>query len=412
MKLTRVSALLILIIGLFVASAADALTLADIQLLRSLGILSDEQAQIAEQAIQATSGTGASIRQDEFATNECLVLNENMARGMTGSAVTALQRFLTKQGHYTAATPSGTYDNLTFAAVGDFQIAQGLVASRTVAGTGNTGPLTRQKIQEISCATPAATSETATTSTAVATATSTDTTRFVRRPRGTGAEEVTAPVDGHSMLFFPRLISTDKEKGSYEYKFEVGITPDDAIAYWRYTLTCAAERITTNRDDFTCGKSILRRAATNGSGVLRFELTNTTKYAEDVGFVAVAVTKEEEELARSTFTATLEPREEQLFTRGLTATGTSTSPVGREPVSSARYCTPSEQQLFIQYIMTRPDPEARVPLVAPQCYPGEVVCTYDYPISFCEVKGTKINSVSICGGKQYFYDGACRIPQW
>jgi hypothetical protein len=177
-------------------------------------------------------------------------------------------------------------------------------------------------------------------------------------------------------------------------------------------LTCAAGRITTDRDDLDCGESLLRRAATNGAGVLRFTLTNTTKYAEDVGFVVVALTKEEEELARSTFVDTLEPREEQLFMTGRTGTGTTTLSGGAAPVSSARYCTPKEQQLFIQYIMTRPNPEARIPLAAPQCYPGEVVCTYDYPISFCEVKGTQINSVSMCGGKQYFYDGACRVPQY
>lgn len=410
MKVSTVLASGILVLGVLVAAAAHALTLADIQLLRTLGILTDEQVRLAEQAIQASGGAGASIRPDEFSTTECLVFNEDMIRGVSGSGVLALQRFLTSQGHYTESVPSGIYDNQTFIAVADFQIAQGLVASRTVPGAGNVGPITREKIQEISCAAPAVPSD-ATSAEIVATSTA-DTDRFTRRPRGTSEPQTRVePTDGHVMSFMPRLLEVDTAAATYEYKFEVGIVPNDEIATWRFTLTCTDGKVTTNRDDLECGDSLVRRASLEGMSTIRIIFTNTTKYNEDIGFVAVALGKDDIELARATYTATLLPRELQQTSIGGVATAV-TAGGGVGTIPEARYCTPSEQGLFIKYIMTRPDPDARPPIAPPPCYPGEVVCTYDYPIGFCEVKGTTINSVSICGGKQYFYDGACRIPDW
>ena len=112
--------------------SAHALTLADIELLVALGIITGEQAEIAKEAIGVsgvTSGAGASVRENEFSSNECLVLNTNLVPGLSGTAVNALQRFLQRQGHYTFNTFTGHYGPVTQTAVTDFQIATGLILS-------------------------------------------------------------------------------------------------------------------------------------------------------------------------------------------------------------------------------------------------------------------------------------------
>lgn len=397
----------LLFIGLLTASSStSALTLADVELLISLGLLSGEQADIARQAIQATTasgGAGASVRPDEFSATECLVLNENMSRGMSGSAVTALQRFLNKQGHYVVAEPSGIYDGATYVAVMDFQLAQGLIASRTVAGAGNVGPLTREKIQQVSCAKPT------TPVTAVATTTTATTTieqSFERRerPLRTVATPTPAP-SGYQMTFTPRLLKTDTKKGSYEYQFKMAITPNDDVNMWQIALTCDDGQITTNRSDLGCNESVLLRTATDGTKSLKVTFTNTTQLPQEVGVVAVALDADDAELARATFVQDLEPKTVDPVTR--TASGQPLI-IGAVQIPENRLCNTAEQVEYLEYIMTRANTLKGTVIVPPPCYPGDVVCTYDVPSSYCEIRGTTVNSVSMCGGTGYFYDGSCR----
>lgn len=406
MKKTIAATLLFL--GLLAASSStSALTLADVELLVSLGLLTGEQAEIARQAIQSTAGAGAagaSVRPDEFSTTECLVFNENMARGVSGSAVTALQRFLKAQGHYVAAEPSGIYDGATYIAVMDFQLTQGLITSRTVSGAGNVGPLTREKIQQVSCAKPAqstatATSTTATTSMSVAPV-------FERRARGTGINRaVEIPPSGYDMSFVPTLLKTDAKKGTYEYRFKMGITPNDDVKHWQVSLTCDEGQITTSRSDFDCNETILLRAATDGTKTLKLTFTNTTQLPQEVGVVIVALDPDDTELARATFVQDLEPKTVDPVAR--TASGQPLI-IGDVQIPENRLCSTTEQIEYLEYIMTRANTLKGTVIVPPPCYPGDVICTYDVPSSYCEIRGTTVNSVSMCGGTGYFYDGSCR----
>ena len=77
--------------------------------------------------------------------------NANIAPNSKGNSVTALQNFLKSQGAdiYPEGLVTGFYGGLTKAAVGRFQIKQGIVASANDAGYGMVGPKTRAKINSL-----------------------------------------------------------------------------------------------------------------------------------------------------------------------------------------------------------------------------------------------------------------------
>jgi len=399
-----IAASILFVALLAIGPITNALTLADIELLTSLGLLTGDQAEIARQAIEAGSASGsagASVRPDEFSSTECLVLTENMARGISGTAVTALQRFLQAQGHYLAQTLSGTYDNATLVAVTDFQIAQGLITSRTTSGAGNVGPLTREKVQEVSCAQPQAEAVTEETTASTTEAEIT----FQRRVRGSGSY-VDPDFDGrYQMSFVQDLRSLDKKKALYEYRFDLGIKPNDDVFNWKVALTCDEEQIVTSRSDLSCNKTVLLRAATDGTKSVKLSFTNTTQIAQQIGLVFVALDKNEQELTRATFVKELEPKIPDESAQ--TVNGQSIV-IGEVVLPANRLCNTDEQSEYLKYIMTRSNTPKGSILVPPPCYPGNVSCTSGQPQQYCEIKGTRVNSITICGGKEFFYDGYCR----
>lgn len=393
---------------LLVAHLAHALTIADINLLTALGLLSTEQAEQAMQAIEASGAddsTGIIVKPDEFSEFECLVLTTNMTMGDSGTAVQALQKFLQIQKHYGSATISGVYDKETFDAVGDFQIAQGLIASRTTPGAGNTGPLTREKIQEISCAPDQATAEIVELPSDVdGTVLPEEVITFIRRPNTPGVPR-SESTSGHQATFNPQLLETRTKDGSYLYKLEMSIVPNDDIKSWRVTLSCDEGQVVTNKADFQCGDAIVLRAATDGSKGFRVLFTNTTRLPQEFGLVAVALDSKEQELARSSYLQELQPMIPEEVAR--TASGQAII-IGKVDIPENRQCTISEQKEYLEYIMTRANTQKGAVIVPPPCYPGDVRCTYDFPSSFCEITGTSVNSVTICGGQKFYYDGKCR----
>ncbi len=75
----------------------------------------------------------------------------SIAPNSKGNDVTALQNFLKSQGAdvYPEGLVTGYFGNLTKAAVGRFQIKQGIVTSTSDVGYGNVGPKTRAKINSL-----------------------------------------------------------------------------------------------------------------------------------------------------------------------------------------------------------------------------------------------------------------------
>lgn len=393
---------------LVVGHITHALTLADIELLISLGLISGDQADVARQAIESTDASGnagAIVTPDEFSDAECLALTQNMTIGSSGTAVEALQRFLQKKGHYNATTQSGLYDQTTFVAVGDFQIARGLITSRTEPGAGNVGPKTREKIQEVSCGPDEATAEAIAPPTAEdGTALPEEVVQFIRRPNTPGVPRAESTM-GFQATFNPQLLETHTKDGSYLYKLVMSILPNDDVKFWRLTLSCDEGQIVTDKLGFACGDALMLRAATDGSKGFRVLFTNTTRLPQEFGLVAVALDSKEQELARSTYLQTLDPMIPDEVAR--TASGQPII-IGKVEIPENRRCNLNEQKEYLQYIMTRANTPKGMVLVPPPCYPGDVMCTYDLPSSFCEITGTSVNSVTLCGGQQFFYDGKCR----
>lgn len=83
--------------------------------------------------------------------NASPTLTRNLAPGSEGSDVTALQKFLVKDGDYPQAIISGYYGSLTEAAVKVFQAKYGIINYGTpgTTGYGAVGPKTRKKINEL-----------------------------------------------------------------------------------------------------------------------------------------------------------------------------------------------------------------------------------------------------------------------
>jgi peptidoglycan hydrolase-like protein with peptidoglycan-binding domain len=87
----------------------------------------------------------------------CVVLTQNLYAGLddavTGGQVSKLQKHLKAQGDYTYPLITGYYGPATQAAVQKFQARMGILSSGTPAsnGFGNAGPMTRAKIQALSC---------------------------------------------------------------------------------------------------------------------------------------------------------------------------------------------------------------------------------------------------------------------
>jgi peptidoglycan hydrolase-like protein with peptidoglycan-binding domain len=95
------------------------------------------------------------LAQNSYAQVECLKLTSDLVNGMSGSNVSALQRFLKQQGHFPSTQEITTYyGNITQQSVAKFQQAQDIVLNGTpeTTGLGRVGPTTRSVIEKISCA--------------------------------------------------------------------------------------------------------------------------------------------------------------------------------------------------------------------------------------------------------------------
>ena len=74
----------------------------------------------------ASGAVSASASSDPIV---CPVFNYTLSRGMSGAAITALQKFLVSEGFLTADSLTGFYGALTESAVQNFQAQQGIVSS-------------------------------------------------------------------------------------------------------------------------------------------------------------------------------------------------------------------------------------------------------------------------------------------
>lgn len=154
----------LLVLTFFITNTAFALTSADVEFLIQSGFIPSDKIATARAAVSSsntntTSTTYSTTNSNFTEENGCLKLGSDLFNGTSGTAVSALQKFLKAQGHYTYGEITGFFGNVTQSAVESFQKAQGIVSSGTAitTGLGKVGPTTRSFIEKISCGTSSGT---------------------------------------------------------------------------------------------------------------------------------------------------------------------------------------------------------------------------------------------------------------
>lgn len=171
---------LIILFAITTTNTAFALTHSDVDFLIAAGFIAPENAATARAAVTSSNTTNknttrntstpSSVNTNKISSNYteqngCVVINSDLITGMSGPAITALQKFLKSQNLFNV-DPTGYYGSVTQGAVESFQKAQGIVLNGTpeTTGLGKVGPTTRNFIANISCGTTTGTATTTPTS--------------------------------------------------------------------------------------------------------------------------------------------------------------------------------------------------------------------------------------------------------
>jgi len=126
------------------------------------------------------------------ASAACVSLSSDLAQGSQNSSVTALQGYLAASG-YLSVAPTGYFGSLTFAAVKNYQSAQG------INNTGYVGPLTRASLQAMTCTAQTQTTTTAPPTTGIVTTPITTSPPITTAAPSASGITVTAPGNGESL---------------------------------------------------------------------------------------------------------------------------------------------------------------------------------------------------------------------
>jgi peptidoglycan hydrolase-like protein with peptidoglycan-binding domain len=398
-KIKKITAsLLVLFFTLGFFQKLEALTIADIELLISVGLISKENSGPAREFIKEgnVSSAGNVITIDESKTaNQCLVINQNLIKRSQGTLVSGLQKFLKSEGHLPQSQEiTGFYGNVTVQGVIDFQLANGLITSSAQPGAGTIGPISRAKIQEITCKyleVDATVVETAPEPTVVTPATSTPARRIVRTP-----EQRT-----QNFSFVASSRKSDLETGEFEVKYFTVLKPKDGVASFEYALDCDENSVEIQSRDFLkCGDIINFRVEKRGKKSFTLVYKNLSRMSQKVTMMVEALNSLGEVLGFGEDSRDLEPSDPtfSIDPDSGTATYSGTN------LPENRICNIKEQREFIRYVMTTYDPQN--PVYLPNCYPGELMCNTSYPPTNCYVVDGA-SSDDLCTSRQQFLNGAC-----
>lgn len=402
--------IILIIIFLSVGFFTRALTMGDIDLLVTLGIISGEQADLAKGAINSLgeeSGTVGSSISSAGSTTKCLFLNQNLFKGNSGTAVSALQEFLKGQGHYKYGDITGYFGLTTEEAVKDFQIVTGLIKSSLEPGAGTVGPLTRGKIQEVSCTKSNSGGEKVAEQQKESVGPYQIYTYTTFTPDKLDAGPASAKL-------YSTLISGDRPSGTAEYRYtmEIDDLHDEVVKSWRAELSCNEKDINVYqlnsklKDSIDwCGDAAFFKASSKGNATFKLEYTNLSGANQMVGISVKAYDKKGNLLAEDEIVDNLPPRKaSDIYTNNQgfqIVPGTN----NQVTIPRQRICDTSEQIAHLRYAMTK---TLRVgdPIAPPACWPGEIICNNYYPPSVCAIAGGP-SSNEICPTGEFFYDGIC-----
>lgn len=378
-----------------------AISLADIEFLISIGVIAPDQADFARQAAEAVNqqGIGSALKTDPNSELECLVFNQNLVKGNSGTVVSAMQRFLQRLGHFPKdQSVTGYYGDMTVQAVADFQLAYGLITSRNQIGAGAVGPITRSKIQQISC------NQQNTIVTAPAPITQTENTITTVNNNQTSFQPETPAPQIKSKLNL-RTFSTydDEEKGVYHFRYDMSVEPNDYVKLFKITLVCNEKDIRTNRDDISCGKSLILKSSTKGKKSIKIGYTNISKSFQTIGIGVEALDENDNILDFAEIINEVPAAKPVTYLDQVLSDGTQSKYGIPEP----RNCDPNEQLQFIKYTMTvTQDPKN--PIIPPNCWPGDIMCNtaISYPATYCVIPNGP-SSNDLCPLSQRFFNGKC-----
>lgn len=396
-KLSAIVLTLFLVIGL--NQKIEALTIADIELLISLGLIPEQNSQSARDFINSdkiTNTTGNIITIQEGSDKECLIINRNIVKGSSGSLVSALQTFLKSQGHLPASQAiTGYYGDVTVQAVVDFQLANKLITTSTQAGAGAIGPITRAKIQEVSCKALQPEPVVATTTVPAASV-------VTQNPIAT-----TPVVMPNSSTRPPKFTftsvdrNTDRDKGIYEFKYSAKLEPKTSVSTFSYVLTCDGSAIEVGARDFRqCGDVVDFDVEKRGAKGFTLILKNLSRMNQPISIAVEALNSFGQRLGFAEKTHTLEPA---LPTFNINA-NTNTATYSGSNLPDNRICGRQEQLEFIRYVMSTYDPHN--PVYLPHCYPGELLCNKSYPPTYCQITNGPTSN-DLCSGGKIYRNGAC-----
>lgn len=417
---------------------AFGITLADIELLISLGILNSEQAELAREAIGITPAvapgtSGATVQSGTNQSITCMTLTEDMFLGMQGTAVGALQQFLQNEGHYTYPSITNYYGALTQTAVVDFQLAEGLIMSRAQAGAGSVGPITRERVQQVSCArannlvvnnpdsvigqvTPEIERQAIGSGDGTFTFTGSEL-RLARRQ--SGGTTTMAPGSNNIDVELETVLTNDYSgEGVRIFRYEASIEPDEKLVdYFVFTVVCDENNVEFKRKEFEnkCGGSAVFRSNRDGKASFKIEFENTGGIDQTIGMGVEAYDSQDRLLGLDEIIDALpeassggSTRNNNKFTEY--SSNSNNGQVGGVNVPTNRACSRREQLNYMRFVMTATIREGEIPPLPPTCNPGNVQCSFQSPPTYCEVVDGP-NSGDLCSGANfYFYDGKC-LPE-
>lgn len=392
----------ILLISLFfgVSHKVKSITAADIEMLIGLGLIPSQSADAARQLVNkkeaVSSNPGAIITSTSNSVSGCLVLNQNIVKGMSGTTVGAIQKFLKSQGHFPSNQEvTNYYGDVTVKAVADFQIAKGLITSSSQSGAGAIGPITREKIQEISC------SKLAEENAVIASTTAASLINPILSIQENVNENSTRP-PSVSLGAFQKNI--DIERGILTVQYEVRAYPPKSASYLEVVALCDPSAISLASSKFEeCGEVYKISSINKGRRNIKLTYQNKSSRLESVNF-AVEVFNE----------SGLSLGVDNVVTEIPGAKPVVRIEVGDQTVSqfgvgsiTNRQCTRAQQLDFIRYSMSPYDPENPVSL--PICWPGELLCNRSNPPTFCRIVNGP-TSDDLCATGQQFLNGKC-VPR-
>lgn len=408
-KKIKLIKVLILTLIFIAPSQIKALTIEDIELLISTGIIPLQNATSARNFLNkkdvATTNNQSVSVSNPNSTTSCLIINQNLVQNMSGTLVGALQSFLKRGGYFPAGESiTNSFGPTTKQAVVDFQLATGLIKTSTQEGAGNVGPLTRAKIQELSCL--SVTEQNIAAQASSTNPQSTTTAKFINAIRNSATPQNTIVTEKPI-----RIISDayeryrNKDTGEVHVRYSIRTIPKDILKSLSVIVLCDPSGIEM-RSNFIkkCGEFYEVDEIKNGKKSFIVKYKNVSSAFQNIIFASELFNELKQIIGTEEMVTKIDPANSVIK---VNINGNESNRVVA-PSLRSRNCNVQEQLEFIRYTMTPFNPTTPVSL--PVCWPGDLRCNRSNPPTFCEIIDGP-SSDDLCLDNQVFINGRCELRE-